>query len=818
MEPRQFQTEWGGKTLTIEVGRMAAQANAACTVRYGDTVVLAAVTLSAKAREGIDFFPLSVEYEEKLYASGKIKGSRFMKREGRPTDDAVMTGRKIDRAIRPLFPETVRHEVQLVIDCLSADLENHCDVPAFVAASCALAMSEVPWNGPIGGVRIGRVGGEFVINPSFEAMTKSEIDAFVCGSPEKMIMIESNSKEVPESEMYDAIMFGQKHTAEIIKLIGEVVAAVGKAKRDPLTLTGLKPEDYAKRQETIAKAKSFVKAAFPVMLAAGPLKMKGDRNAAMTKMEDEMVAALIAEGLDEVEVKAARQSFYGIFEREVSLAIIEQKRRLDGRAIDETRPLKSEVGLLPRVHGSALFSRGETQVLSTVTLGGPGDVQLIDAMEEDSKRRYFHHYNSPPYSVGETGRIGFTGRREIGHGGLAERALLPVLPDKEKFPYTIRTVSEVMESNGSSSQASICGCTLALMDAGVPISSPVAGVAMGLASDKATGRWQVITDLQAVEDGDGGMDFKVGGTRKGITTIQLDTKTDGLTPEMTKLTLEMARSGRMHILDHMSTILAEPRAELSKYAPRIESFKINPERIRDVIGPGGKMINEIINTTGAEVDVEDDGTVTVTCVRPEGMTKAVQWIKSLTREIAAGELYENGKVVRIMDFGAFVELVPGRDGMVHVSELAPWRVNKVTDMVNVGDIIPVKVIEIDELGRVNLSHKQAMKDLGREQVQPAGMSSGNDRGGDRNGRGGFGGGHGNDRGPRRDDHRNGGNGGHGSAPRPPMAPRPMTPPPSAPVPGQDPFVPPVAPTSTQPATPGRRLDDDFLPPLDTLEL
>jgi polyribonucleotide nucleotidyltransferase len=795
MEIKQFRTQWGGKELVLEVGRMAAQANAAVTARYGDTMVMAAVTMSAKAREGIDFFPLQVEYEEKLYASGKIKSSRFMKREGRPTDDAVMTGRMIDRALRPLFPQTVRHEVQVILECLSADLVNPSDMVAFAAAACALHISDVPWDGPIAGIRVGRVAGEWLVNPTFQQMSEGDVDAIVAGTDGKAIMLEVNAKEVPEAEIYDAIMFGQRHLAPVMKLIEEVRAAIGKEKADAEKLTGLDDETKARRAAVVAQAEAYVKGAYKELVAAGPLRTKPELNGAMKAMRTKMVERLKANGVADDDIVFAEQVFYVTFEHEVSMDILDNGHRIDGRASTETRPLRSEIDLLPRAHGSALFSRGETQVLSVTTLGGPGDVQLVDTMEEDSKRRYFHHYNFPPYSVGETGRIGATGRREIGHGGLAERALKPVLPEREAFPYTIRMVSEVMESNGSSSQASICGCTLALMDAGVPIKAPVAGVAMGLASD-AAGRWQVITDLQAIEDGHGGMDFKVGGTRKGITTIQLDTKTDGLTPEMTKQTLAMARDGRMSILDHMASIIAEPRPELKPHAPRIETFKISVDRIRDVIGPGGKMINEIINTTGAEVDVEDDGTVTVTSANLEGLKKAVQWIKSLTREVGVGELFEEGKVVRIMDFGAFVEVAPGRDGLVHISELAPWRVGKVTDMVNIGDVIPVKVIEIDELGRINLSHKAAMKDLGREQTPPPSMGQGDrgDRGGDQGGR--FGG----DRGPRRDNR--GGDRGHDRGPRH-QGPR-----------GGDGHQSGRGPAPTAP----RPADDGLLPPLDNLIL
>ncbi len=727
MEAKRFETQWGGKTLTIETGKLAGQANGACTVQYGDTVVLATATLSAKARESIDFFPLSVEYEEKLYAAGKIKSSRFIKREGRPTDEAVMTGRMIDRSIRPLFPYGIHHEVQVVIECFCADLENDTDIPSLVAASCAIAMSDIPWDGPIGGIRVGRVGGEWVINPSFEARAKSDLDIVVAGTTEKALMIEANAKEVPEKEMYEAIMFGQKHLREVISLINEVVAAVGKTKRDPLALTGKPPltdEQVKEHEELIAKAQAFLDSRVPEAIFSGPKPSKAERKDAMSMLKKELAEKLTAEGLASEKIAIAVGSCMDLMEAMVSKAILERNQRVDGRALTDVRALSAEVGLFPRTHGTGLFSRGETQILSFVTLGAPADAQILDGMEETGKKRYMHHYNFPPYSVGETGRIGGSGRREIGHGGLAERALMPVLPEKEKFPYVIRVVSECLSSNGSSSQGSICGSTLALLDAGVPITRPVAGIAMGLASNEKTGAYKVLTDLQDLEDGDGGMDFKIGGTSVGITTIQLDTKTKGLIPKIVEETLNQGRDARMKILDVMNTCISAPRAELSPYAPRIVTIKINPELIRNVIGPGGKMINKIIEETGVSIDVENDGTVTICSVNKAGLDKAAQWVNDLTRELKAGELFKEGKVTRIMDFGAFVEVLPGQEGLVHISELAPWRVGKVTDIVKVGDVIPVKVSEIDELGRVNLSHKRACQDLGISQNPPAGAGNG----------------------------------------------------------------------------------------------
>jgi polyribonucleotide nucleotidyltransferase len=732
METKRFQAEWGGKTLTIETGKLANQANGSCTVRYGDTVILATATLASKARESVDFFPLSVEYEEKLYAAGKIKSSRFIKREGRPTDEAVMTGRMIDRSIRPMFPYGVRHDVQVVVECLSADLENDTDIPSLVGASCALAMSDIPWDGPIGGIRVGRVGGEWIINPSFEARGKGDLDVIVAGTPEKAVMIEAAGNEVPEKDMYEAIMFGQKHLKEVIDLINQVVAGAGLKKIDARSLMVKAEGDEATlkdKEAIVANAKAFLMTRFPEVLFAGANVNKTARRNALGRLRAELDAKLETEGIGKERRKWAMDAFDDIVEEAVTRAILDKGERVGGRSLTDIRTLEAEVALLPRTHGSGLFSRGDTQVLSLVTLGGPGDAQVLDGMEEVGKKRYMHHYNFPPYSVGECGRIGGAGRREIGHGGLAERALMPVLPPKETFPYAIRVVSEVLSSNGSSSQGSICGSSLALMDAGVPITRPVAGIAMGLASDESTGAYKILTDLQDLEDGDGGMDFKIGGTRVGITTIQLDTKTKGLTPKIVEETLTQGRDARLRILDVMEKAIAAPRPDLSPYAPRIVTIKINPDNIRTVIGPGGKTINAIIEATGVTMDVENDGTITICSANAANLERAVQWVRDLTREVAVGELFKEAKVTRIMDFGAFVEVLPGQEGLVHISALAPWRVGKVTDIVKVGDVIPVKVIEIDELGRINLSLKQARTDLGIAQEPPAGMGGGNGNGG-----------------------------------------------------------------------------------------
>jgi polyribonucleotide nucleotidyltransferase len=719
MQPHIFTLDWGGRTLTVEIGRYANQANGACTVRYGDTVALAAVTMAATAREGLGFFPLSVEYEEKLYAAGKIKSSRFLKREGRPTDEAVMTSRLIDRSIRPLFDERVRHEVQVVVEVLSVDMENDSDMPALIAASLALSISDIPWDGPIAGCRVGRVGGEWVLNPTFEARAKGDVDVVVAGFAERSLMIEANCNEATEADITAAIAFGQKHSRKLIDFLADIRAQVGKAKRDPLTLAALKDDGLTLDEKTaaVAASQAFVDARLEGVLFSGPKPTKIERKGAVTQLKAELKAHLATLDLSDAQRAAAADAFDGMVEAAVTRAILERNQRVDGRSLTDVRPLSAAIALLPRTHGSGLFERGDTQVLTLATLGGPADVQVIDSMEETSKKHFIHHYNFPPYSVGETGRIGFTGRREIGHGGLAERALIPVLPPKSEFPYTIRLVSEVLSSNGSSSQASACGSSLALMDAGVPIKAHVAGIAMGLASDPTTGAYKILTDLQDLEDGKGGMDFKVAGTRAGITAIQLDTKTKGLTMAMVEETLVRAREARLKIIDVMEAVIAKPRPDLSPYAPRIITIKINPDKIRDVIGPGGKMINKIIEETGVTIDVENDGTITVCSAQKTQLEKAVQWIRDLTHEVAAGEMYR-GKVVRIMDFGAFVELLPGQDGLVHISELAPYRVAKVTDVVNIGDEVPVKVIEIDELGRTNLSLKQAREQLGEPQAQP----------------------------------------------------------------------------------------------------
>lgn len=703
---KKFETEIGGKTLSIETGRMAQQADSAVVCQYGETVVLGTVVMGKQPREGGDFFPLMVDYEERLYAAGKIKSSRFIKREGRATDEAVLTGRMIDRSIRPLFDDSIRNDVQVILTILSVDQENDPDIPACAAAAVALMTSFIPWNGPLAGIRIGQINGEWVINPSYEARLKSDLDIFIAGTKEKVLMIEAGAQQVSEEVVKDSIQFALKHLGKLCAFFSDIQKEIGLPKKTVAQIMAKKEEseEEALSQETIEKVHTWLKEKIPQYLVTGANITKSSRKEAIGKLAAELDEYLKTEQVGKEKRKKALAIVQKVAEKEVTRALLDEGKRVDGRGLDEIRTLSADVGLLPRTHGSGLFQRGETQVLSTVTLGAPGDEQILDGMEEVGKKRYMHHYNFPPYSVGEVKPMRGPGRREIGHGALAEKALLPVLPPKEEFPYTIRVVSEVLGSNGSSSMGSTCGSTLALMDAGVPIKEPVAGIAMGIASD-GSGRYKVLTDLQDLEDGDGGMDFKIAGTRNGITAIQLDTKTDGLTMQIMEETLTKAKTARMKILDVMASAIAQPRPELSQYAPRIVTLHINPEKIRDLIGPGGKMINEIIDATGVDIDIEQDGTVFVTSPSEDGFAKALEMIKRVTREVKAGEVFE-GKVTRVLDFGAFVEVGPRQEGLVHISELASHRVEKVSDIVKIGQTVTVKVIGIDDQNRINLSMKR----------------------------------------------------------------------------------------------------------------
>ncbi len=701
-----FTTEWLGRTLSIKTGRLALQANAAVTVQYGDTVVLATVVEAKKERENIDFFPLMVDFEERLYAAGIIKGSRWVKREGRPTDEAILAGRMIDRSIRPLFDESSRKDVQVILTVLSADRENDHDIVSLVAASAALMLSGVAWGGPIGGVRVGRADNAFIFNPTYEQRELSDLDLIVAGTKEKVIMIEAGANEISEDEMFKAIWAGHAELQGPISLIEEVRTSLGiqnvpAAKQKPLTGEEKLKLEEGQKQEQIAR--KWLEENIEKILFDKIYYTKGERKAAVAAIKEGLDAHLFEKGIG----REARGLIIGALvetavEARVSEAILAAERRVDGRKLDELRPLSADAGILPRNHGSGLFSRGETQVMSIVTLGSPGMQQQLEGIEGMAKKRYMHHYTFPPYSVGEVKPIFSAGRREIGHGALAEKALMPLLPEQADFPYTIRVVSETLSSNGSSSMASTCGSSLALMDAGVPIKKAVAGIAMGLASDEKMERWKVLTDLQDLEDGKGGMDFKITGTADGITAIQLDTKTSGLSREIVKQTLEQGREARLEILKEMEKAIDKPRPDLSPYAPRIYTIHIDPLKIREVIGAGGKVINEIIDATGVTIDVEQDGTIMITGADSEKCEEAVLWISNIVREFLPGEMFY-GKVVRMLDFGAFVELVNGRDGMVHVSELAPYRIDKPQDFLKLGDMVWVKIKEIDDQGRINLT-------------------------------------------------------------------------------------------------------------------
>ncbi len=748
-----FTTEWLGRTLTIKTGKLAKQADAAVTVQYGDTVVLGTVVQSKYDREGIDFFPLMVDFEEKLYAAGIIKGSRWVKREGKPTDESVLSGRMVDRSIRPLFDDSSRKEVQVVLTVLSADQENDHDIVAIVAASAALSISNVKWAGPIGGIRVGRIAGQFVFNPTYAERLESDLDLIVAGTENKSIMIEAGGKEIKEDDMYEAILAGQKEMQPIIKLIKDLSAQVEKK-----AAAEIEPRKSVEEQESekhkaalVVKAEEWLKQNVNKILFDKSYYSKGERKLAVEEIKNQLDEFLFSESIGkDLRHYAIGNTVDAAIDSEVSREIIENERRVDGRKLTEIRKLEADVNILPRNHGAGLFSRGETQVMSIVTLGAAGLAQTLEGIEGTSEKRFMHHYNFPAFSVGESKPNRGPSRRDIGHGALAEKALEPMIPCKEDFPYTIRVVSETLGSNGSSSMGSTCASTLALMHAGVPIKKPVAGVAIGLASNDDMSKWKVLTDIQDLEDGKGGMDFKVTGTKDGITAIQLDTKTNGLVPEIIKQALKQAYEGRLEILKVMLEAIPEPNKELSPYAPRITSFHINPEKIREVIGTGGKVINEIIAACEVEIDIDDDGLVMVCGTNAENAAKAVKWIQDIVREFEAGEVF-TGKVVRMLDFGAFVELVSGRDGMVHVSELAPYRVGKPSDFFEIGDIVTVKIKEIDDQGRVNLTMK-GLSENEKFWKEEKGKDSG----------GGFGGGRFNDRKPGgynnhgRDDRRGGG--------------------------------------------------------------
>jgi len=694
---KEWQIEIGSKPLVISSGKLAKQANGAVLVRYGDTVVLVTTTASAQPREGIDFFPLTVDFEERLYAAGKIPGG-FIKREGRPSEKAILSSRLIDRPIRPLFPEGFRNDVQIVAVVFSADQENPPEIPALVGASTALMISDIPFSGPIGAVRVGRINEELIINPTYSQLLASELDLVIAGTEDAIMMVEAGAKEVSEEVMLEAMKKGHEAIKEIVAFQNKIAAEIGLPKRE-IFLYQPAPDIEAKvREYATEKLKEAIQNA--------------DKLARKEKMKEvkDQAKNYFAEIYPD-QMKDVAEVLSKIIKEEVRKMICVNKIRPDGRALDEIRQITCAIGLLPRTHGSGLFTRGQTQVLTVTTLGAVGDEQIIDGLGDEESKRYMHHYNFPPYSVGETRPLRGPGRREIGHGALAERALEPMIPSDTTFPYTIRLVSEVLESNGSSSMASVCGSTLSLMDAGVPLKAPVAGVAMGLM--KVEDHVSILTDIQGLEDDLGDMDFKVAGTAEGITAIQMDIKIKGISEMILRQALEQARKGRLFILNKMLEVIQNPREQLSPYAPRIITIEIDPEKIRHVIGPGGKTIRKIIEETGVKIDIEEDGRVFIASTNGEAGDKALKMIEILIKDVEIGEIYL-GKVVKITNFGAFTEVLPGKEGLVHISQLADERVNKVEDVVKVGDEILVKVMEIDKQGKISLSRKAVWKEENKE--------------------------------------------------------------------------------------------------------
>lgn len=685
--------EFAGRILSVEIGKLAQLADGSALLKYGDTSVIVTACVSENPREGIDFFPLSVDYEERLYAVGKIPGG-FIKREGRPTEKAILSSRLIDRPIRPLFPEGFRNDVQVIATIMSVDQDNSPEIIAMLGSSIALSISKIPFLGPTASVLVGLINGEFVLNPNAEQREASDLHLVVSGTKDAVMMVEAGAKEISEEVMLKAILFAHDNIKKIVEFIDGIVEKVGKEKMEIKTLTT--------DEELEEKVKEF---ATDKMLNAIKTIDKQERLENMDKVTEETIEYFSEDYPDNL--KEIGETLYKIKKEQVRNLILKEKIRPDDRKIDEIRPITCEVGLLPRVHGSGLFTRGQTQVLTVATLGALGDVQVLDGLGVEESKRFMHHYNFPPFSVGETRFLRGPGRREIGHGALAERALEPMIPHIDEFPYTIRLVSEVLSSNGSSSQASVCGSTLALLDAGVPIKKPIAGIAMGLMKEEDN--VVILTDIQGMEDFLGDMDFKVAGSDSGITAIQMDIKIAGIDEDILSSALTQAKEGRLFILNKMNSIINKPREELSPYAPKIITTRIDPDKIRDVIGPGGKTINKIIAETGVKIDIEDDGKVYISTIDMENGQKALKIIEGLTKDVTEGEIYL-GKVVRIMNFGAFVEILPGKEGLVHISKLDKKRVEKVEDIVSVGDEVLVKVTEIDKQGRINLSRKDALKD------------------------------------------------------------------------------------------------------------
>ena len=695
---RKFETTFAGRPFVVETGKLCGLANGSAMIRYGETCVLCNVTMSEKPREGVDFFPLSVEFEEKLYAAGRIPGS-FMRREGRPGEHAILSSRVVDRPIRPLFPKDMRNDVCVTMTVMSLDPDCSAEISGMNGASLVIAMSDIPWGGPIAGVSVGLVDGEIVLNPTKEQREHSDLSLTLAASEEKIVMIEAGANEVDEETMMKAIRAGHEEIKKMLAFINSIVAEIGKPKKSftPVEL------DHALLADVYAKHLDEVKAAMDT-------DDKNVRDAALLPIMDK-----IAEEYPDLTEADLDLVSYKMQKYVVRRWLLDEGKRVDGRGINEIRPLAAEVGILPRVHGSGMFTRGQTQVLTTCTLGGTKDNQLMDDLTDEQTKRYIHHYNFPPYSVGEARAPRSPGRREIGHGALAERALVPVLPSLEEFPYTIRCVSEVLSSNGSTSQASICGSTLALMDAGVPIKAPVAGISCGLITEGD--RWMTMLDIQGVEDFHGDMDFKVGGTRKGITAIQMDIKIDGLTYDIIAEAFEKCRKGRLYILDEIiKPVIAEPRAELSKYAPKMFSMMIPVDKIKDVIGKGGKVIQEMCANFNCKIDIEEDGHVFISAVDQDDAKRAISTIKTIVEDPEVGAIYK-GRVTRLMNFGAFVEIAPGKEGLVHISKLDDHRVEHVEDVVAVGDPIIVMVTDIDQQGRINLSRKDALAAIAKKRAE-----------------------------------------------------------------------------------------------------
>ncbi|HBT81060.1 MAG: polyribonucleotide nucleotidyltransferase [Candidatus Yanofskybacteria bacterium RIFOXYD1_FULL_44_17] len=699
MEIKKYQEEFAGKTLSVEVGRLGGQANGVCLVQYGETSVLVNATMSANEK-AVDYMPLQVEYEEKYYAAGKIKGSKWIKREGRPSDEAILSGRLVDRALRPLFNHNIRNEIQVVTTVLSFDGINDPDIPALIGASMALMISDIPWAGPVAAVRVGRVDGKLVFNPTYAERLVSDFDIVVAGTAGKINMIEAGANIVLEKDMAEAIKAGFEQFGAVINFQNKIADEIGKKKKE-LNI-------FTHDQALTALVRDFADPKLEKTLYA-PGKSKTEFYEGLGQVKDELMAYIKGQFADSPEADKKLAEASAIFEEEIDRIvhrnILDGEKRPDGRKIDQLRELSAQVGILPHTHGTGLFNRGTTQALSILTLAAPGMEQWLETMEISlTKKRFMHHYAFPPYSVGEVKRVGALSRRDIGHGYLAERSLEPIIPNKDEFPYTIRLVSEILSSNGSSSMASVCGSTLALMDGGVPIKSPAAGIAMGLMFDEKGEKYKILTDIQGPEDHHGDMDLKVAGTKDGVTGMQMDVKIEGITPQIVEETLAQARKARLEILDVITKTIATPRAELSLYAPRIQTVKIDPKKIGALIGPGGKMINEIIEQTGAEIDIDDDGSVFVTSATTEGMEKAIKLINQVTYEPKIGDEFD-GTVVRILDFGAFVEITAGKDGMVHVSEMSKERVNHPSDVLKLGQKVHVRIKNIDEMGRISLTMK-----------------------------------------------------------------------------------------------------------------